>query len=81
MFAPRPNIVTKAENDSYLKGIELHYHGQVGESGSHCGGLGGSSVCLNKTKEKQPALLAWGNHSEISLGLKESISLGIHIGT
>lgn len=32
-------MVTKAENDSHLNGIGLHYHGQVGESGSHYGGL------------------------------------------
>ncbi len=36
--APRLTVVTKAENDSHLNGIGLHYHGQVGESGSHYGG-------------------------------------------
>lgn len=39
LVAPRLTVVTKAENDSHLNGIGLHYHGQVGESGSHYGGL------------------------------------------
>lgn len=39
LVALRLTVVTKAENDSHLNGIGLHYHGQVGESGSHYGGL------------------------------------------
>ncbi len=51
--APRLTVVTKAENDSHLNGIGLHYHGQVGESGSHYGGwqrpLG---AARHKTRQK-----------------------------